>query len=687
MHSCRILLDRSNNSEEHPCHSLIPIDLESEGLDVRILTCSMLEHGAGYSMINIFDGSGKLEEGKYDSEGGSCSITRMSKDRYMAMVVNKRCLLSGLINSSGCFLSSAIPRTDTLIEWTIIGPDSCAIHELFEKMRRNGYSFEVLSSGSVSISATLTPKQESYFNTAMDLGYYDIPKRITLDELSKVLGCSKSTLNVALRTAENSIFRFYRDLCRSHRWADALEHVRSLLYTAATRITFRDRRSSVLPMENDHMAIDEEKKRKTLSYRWLVFAVLAVAYFFVYFHRTTGGAISDNLQDFFGVGTASVALLASAYLYSYTLMQIPSGILTDRMGPRKAATIFIFLIAVGSLLSAYSATSGDFALMIAGKFIIGIGAAVVYIPIMKILAVWFRKNEFASMSGILLLVGNVGGIAAATPMVIMMDSLGIQNTYIVLAVVTAVIAGLCWLLVRNHPSEMGLPSIEEIVSDETGQPVGESTLAKMGTVEALKMTFTSGTKFWSLAIWFFFMYGTIMLWQASQAGSFYKSIYGFTAGEAGLMVTMVGIGMVFGCPLAGTISDKVLHSRKKVLIIGTAVYTAIWAAIWLTAGMDGMDSIAIQAAINFLFGFFGGFFVVSYAQIKELYPIAMAGTSTAALNLFPFAGGAILITIAGFIVSEKTLTEFQNLWMLAFAMMVVALVCVILSQEKTSENS
>lgn len=440
-------------------------------------------------------------------------------------------------------------------------------------------------------------------------------------------------------------------------------------------------------MENDHMAIDEEKKRKTLSYRWLVFAVLAVAYFFVYFHRTTGGAISDNLQDFFGVGTASVALLASAYLYSYTLMQIPSGILTDRMGPRKAATIFIFLIAVGSLLSAYSATSGDFALMIAGKFIIGIGAAVVYIPIMKILAVWFRKNEFASMSGILLLVGNVGGIAAATPMVIMMDSLGIQNTYIVLAVVTAVIAGLCWLLVRNHPSEMGLPSIEEIVSDETGQPVGESTLAKMGTVEALKMTFTSGTKFWSLAIWFFFMYGTIMLWQASQAGSFYKSIYGFTAGEAGLMVTMVGIGMVFGCPLAGTISDKVLHSRKKVLIIGTAVYTAIWAAIWLTAGMDGMDSIAIQAAINFLFGFFGGFFVVSYAQIKELYPIAMAGTSTAALNLFPFAGGAILITIAGFIVSEKTLTEFQNLWMLAFAMMVVALVCVILSQEKTSENN
>ena len=175
------------------------------------------------------------------------------------------------------------------------------------------------------------------------------------------------------------------------------------------------------------MTIDEEKKRKTLSYRWMIFIVLAIAYFFVYFHRTTGGAISENLQSFYGVGTASVALLASAYLYAYTLMQIPSGILTDRMGPRKAATIFIFLIAVGSILRAYSASCGNFTLMIVGKFINGIGAAVVYIPIKKILAVWFRKNEFASTSGILLLVGNVGGIAAATPMVIMMDSLGIRT--------------------------------------------------------------------------------------------------------------------------------------------------------------------------------------------------------------------------------------------------------------------
>jgi len=430
------------------------------------------------------------------------------------------------------------------------------------------------------------------------------------------------------------------------------------------------------------MAIDPNKKSKVLSYRWLIFVVLAIAYFFVYFHRTTGGSISSTLQDAFGVGAAEVALLASAYLYAYTLMQIPSGILTDKMGPRQAASAFIIILAIGSLMCAFAEPMDNFNMMIAGKFIIGIGAAVIYIPIMKVLAVWFRKDEFASMSGILLLVGNVGGIAAATPMVLMMDSLGIEMTYIVLSIITLVIGGLTWFIVRNHPKEMDLPGIEEIVSEETGEPIKESTSTKMGTVEALKLTFTSGRKFWPLALWFFFMYGTIMLWQASQAGGFYKNVGGFDASTYSMFITMVGVGMVVGCPLAGRLSDKVLKSRRKVIIIGTVAYTIIWGLIWALSGTDMVENAAIQYVINFLFGFFGGFFVVSYAQIKELYPIAMAGTSTAALNLFPFAGGAILITVAGFIVSDQTLAQYQTLWLMAFVMMIIASVCAFLSVEK-----
>jgi hypothetical protein len=86
------------------------------------------------------------------------------------------------------------------------------------------------------------------------------------------------------------------------------------------------------------------------------------------------------------------------------------------------------------------------------------------------------------------------------------------------------------------------------------------------------------------------------------------------------LLAFIGIGMIFGCPTA---SDKILKSRKKVLIMGTVVYTIAWAIIWMTARQ--INSIETYMAINFVFGFFGGFFVASFAQIKELFPITIAG--------------------------------------------------------------
>ena len=413
---------------------------------------------------------------------------------------------------------------------------------------------------------------------------------------------------------------------------------------------------------------DAEKKRSNLR-PMMMFIILAVAYFFVYFHRTTGGAVSDTIQDFYDVGTASVALLASAYLYAYTLMMIPSGILTDRLGPRKAATMFILLIAAGSVFSSFSATSNNFNLMIAGKFLIGIGAAVVYIPALKILAVWFAKDRFASMNGALLLIGNVGSIAAATPMVIMMDSWGIANTYLVLSAVTVFIAVLCWLIVRDRPES---------------DTVVEERRPEIGIKESLKKVFSSGRRFWPLAIWLFIMYGTLMLWQASQAGSFYRSVYGFSTASAGMMVTMVGVGMAAACPLAGIISDRILKSRRKVLIIGSFLYTIAWGIIALLTNLQAGNDVILQGAVNVFLGFSAGFSVVAFAQIKELFPVEMAGTSVAALNLFPFAGGAILVTISGFLVSSKSLEEYSVLWTVVFVLMVLVTVLSFFTEDRNT---
>ncbi|HRW82427.1 MAG TPA: MFS transporter [Methanothrix sp.] len=421
---------------------------------------------------------------------------------------------------------------------------------------------------------------------------------------------------------------------------------------------------------------------KVLRYRWAVFGILAVAYFFVYFHRVSTAVVSSDLEATFGVDAASIALLSSAYFYAYTVMQLPSGLLTDSLGPRKTVSIFTLVAAAGAVLTGIAST---FELVVVGRILIGVGAAMVYIPTMKILSTWYRNNEFASLTGILIAVGNVGALSAAGPLALLSAALGWQRVFLILGVITVLLAAAAWTIARDRPIDMGLPSIQEIEAGERG---GSASASDAGTDEripmgeALKMTFGSGRKFWPLAVCFFFMYGSMMVYQGLWAGPFFADVLGWDKATVGLVLSFIGMGMICGCPTAGYISDKILKSRRRVLIVGTAAYTLVWAVIWMTAGE--ITSTYAYMAINFVFGFFGGVLVVSFAQIKELFPISMAGTSTAALNIFPFAGGAILQQVSGLILTTRSLESYQGLWRVMLICMIIATVAAFLSLEKKS---
>jgi len=427
------------------------------------------------------------------------------------------------------------------------------------------------------------------------------------------------------------------------------------------------------------MALEEGKVRILLRYRWIIFAVLALGYFLVYFHRTSTSVVGGDIADIFEVSASSVALLGSAYFFVYTAMQFPSGVLADRWGPKRTLMVFLSLAAFGSFLSAFAPT---FEMVMLGRVLISAGVAMVYIPAMRIFAMWFRNDEFASLTGILLAVGNVGAIVAATPLAVMTASYGWQNTYILLGLFTVALPVLVYVIVVDHPRLRGLPSIQEVETEEKGSPppgVGEDVIPLR---QGMTMAFSSGRKFWPLAIWFFIIYGCIMTFQGLQAGMYYRNIYGME--DYSLLITLVGVGMICGAPVSGVLSDRVLRSRRKVLIIGTVVFTLIWGFMWLTAGE--LATMEAQGAINFLFGFFGGWFVVAFAQLKELFPLAIIGTVIASLNIFPFAGAAALQSVSGLFVTTGTeVSEFKSLWLFLFLCMMVATLCALLSVEKPRE--
>jgi len=428
--------------------------------------------------------------------------------------------------------------------------------------------------------------------------------------------------------------------------------------------------------------VDQTAKRGMLKYRWVILITLLVAYFFVYFHRMAPAVMNDAISGSLGLSDGEFALITSVYFYTYLAMQIPSGLLADKFGPRYSAGLFLLLAALGSFLTAFS---NDLAGLVIGKVMIAAGLAVVYIPMTKVMAVWFRKREFASLNGAAISVGNVGAIAASAPLVLLMGLTDWRGVFLILAIVTVILGLASLLLVRNHPSERGYPSIEDIEEDE-GVVKTESTSEKIPMIQGLKTVFmTGGMKFWMPTLAYFFVFGSIMLYAGLWGVKFYEVSQGFPQGSAAIFVMMVGVGKVISPFILGMVTDKYGLSRKRIMIFGNICF---FSTLVVMLFFMSSSSFWMWIFVNFMFGFFGGFMSLSFAQVKEWFPTALSARVIAGMNMFLFAGAAILQSVSALLVSGKTATfdDYQNILLMMAICVAIACVLISLSVEKKRER-
>ncbi len=418
--------------------------------------------------------------------------------------------------------------------------------------------------------------------------------------------------------------------------------------------------------------------KKLHEYRWYIFLILVCCYFFVYFHRMTVGILGKDIVDDVG---GTVGILSSVYFWTYTAMQIPSGLLADRLGPRKSTFIFMTIAAIGSLLTAFGNT---FWIIVLGKMFIAAGMAIVYIPLMKIISVWFGKKDFPQLNGIVIAVGNVGAIAASAPLEMLSLSIGgWRNVFLFLALITFVLAFLVLAVVRDHPHHIGLPGLEEV--DGRPDASKDPSDGKLPTMVGLKLVFSSGRKYWNMALAYFLVYGSIMVFQGTWAKYYFNNSYSFALSVA-WFITMIGIGKIISTITIGILNGRgVIKSKRKTMFYGTLCFLAIWGLLWIYAGK--IDSYWFWFSVNFLFGFFGGFMSLSFTQVKEWYPISLAGTAVSATNVFLFLGSSICTTIAAAVMgSTYQLNDFKTLWMLMFFAVALAVILIYFSVEKGPED-
>jgi sugar phosphate permease len=403
---------------------------------------------------------------------------------------------------------------------------------------------------------------------------------------------------------------------------------------------------------------------KALRYRWLIFWILAVSYILVYFHRLCPAVVAVDMMRDLQAGGPLLGLLGSAYFYPYAIMQLPAGLLSDSWGPRRAITLFFVVAFVGSLILGLAPS---LFVAIVGRTLVGLGVSMLFVPSMKVLAEWFRVREFATMTGILMAMGGIGSLSAATPLAILSDWIGWRFSFVVVGGITLILAILVWLFVRDRPSDKGWPSPAEGMGSDR---------VPVGLLEGMKKVLTCPW-FWPVAIWFFFDCAVFFSFGGLWGGPYLMQVYGFTKEEAGQILSMLAIGMIVGSPMVSYLSNRIFRGRKPVIVLSGVVLVGVTGL--LAFYTDKLPTPALYAICLSLGIFSSAIVVIGFTTTKELFPVQIAGTSTGLVNLFPFLGGAVGQPVLGYVLERNgregsafTLAGYQQAFLLLFFCAVIA---------------
>jgi len=129
--------------------------------------------------------------------------------KMLATVMAKNWVACSTILKSDCYLRGARTVDGQMVEWRILAKDEGGLALLLKELKQAGCQVEMVSKRRIKEPYSLTSRQEVVVRKALELGYYDFPRRITAKQLAKSLGIAPSTVSEILQRSERKLLDFY----------------------------------------------------------------------------------------------------------------------------------------------------------------------------------------------------------------------------------------------------------------------------------------------------------------------------------------------------------------------------------------------------------------------------------------------------------------------------------------------
>jgi MFS family permease len=363
-----------------------------------------------------------------------------------------------------------------------------------------------------------------------------------------------------------------------------------------------------------------------------MWGIPAALFLVAFFHRVAPGVLAKDLMHAFGATGALIGLLSSTYFYAYAGFMIPGGVLIDAWGVRRVVSAGGAVMGLGTLIMAAAGTSWT---LFVGRFLVGMGATVTFVGVLKIASVWFPPSRFGTLSALTATVGILGSLVATAPLAWLAAASGWRGAFAFVGAATLAAAGLCAWLVRDHPAGGGGSPVP--AEPEPGGVLG-------GLLKVLGNRHT-----WPPFLTFFFLYSALqnlLLWGVP----FLRDVYGLSTTAAAGYASATPLALLAAAPLTGWFSDRIMRRRKAPYTMLTSGLAGLWVVLVLTLGSLPLWGMF---ALFFAIGMCSAAFVLTWPIGREVNPPHLAGIAVAVVNLGGFLGAALTQAFLGGVLDAR----------------------------------
>ncbi|SFQ05622.1 Sugar phosphate permease [Amycolatopsis arida] len=369
---------------------------------------------------------------------------------------------------------------------------------------------------------------------------------------------------------------------------------------------------------------------------WAVWLVGAAVYVLAVFHRTSFGVAALPAAERFGVGAAALGVFTVLQVGVYAAMQIPTGVLVDRFGPRRVLTAALLLLGLGQVLLA---VAHSYPLGLLARGVLGLGDALSFVSVLRLAANHFPGRQYTSVTAFTSALGFAGNLAATVPLALLLAGPGWTPTFLVAGVVTMLFVVAVQLRVRDTPTRRTTES----------RPVPPREVTRQ-VAAAWRVP---GTR---LGFWTHFstMFGPtvlVLLWGVP----FLVEGQGYPATTAsGLLVVFVA-GSIVGNPLVGAFIGRRPALRMPLVIGYLAGAAGVWAVL---LSWPGRIPLAVLVPAFGYLSLGGPASVIGFALARDYNPLPRVGTATGVVNVGGFVATTVTALTVG-VLLEATGGDFR----------------------------